>query len=308
MCDDELITEETSAASNECIELVVGDTCDEKRIDRWLAAQLPGLTRARIQALIEAGFITTGADRRPIVKVSAKPTRGMRFTVCLPPPEPVEPQPEAIPLEVIFEDEHIIAVNKPPGLVVHPSPGHSSGTLVNALLHHCKHLGGINGALRPGIVHRLDRETSGVLIAAKTDAAMQGLTRAFHDHTLTKEYRAIVHGVPNPASGRLETLIGRHPTHRQKMANVERNGKRAVTNYRLLRAFQMPARVSHVKCIIETGRTHQIRVHLSAIGNPILGDGIYGSSSRDKALAPTPSRHLLHAFRLPLTTLSPDRK
>ncbi len=283
---------------DDLIELVVESGPAAGRIDRWLADHAPQLTRARIQSLCEEGRISL--DGKPLRKLSGAPKAGMAFTIELPPPEPVDPQPEAMPLHVLFEDADVIAVNKPAGLVVHPAPGHAAGTLVNGLLHHCgANLGGIGGALRPGIVHRLDKDTSGVIIVAKNDAAMQGLVRLFQDRALRKEYRALVHGLPVPREGRVETLIGRHPGHRQKMANVERNGKTAVTRYSVVGSF--PARgFSHLGCVIETGRTHQIRVHLSGLGHPILGDSLYGNPGKDKKLSPLPARQMLHAFRLTL--------
>ena len=223
----------------------------------------------------------------------------------IPPPVPAEPEPEDIPLNVIFEDEDLIAIDKPAGLVVHPAPGHLTGTLVNALLHHCPSLGGIGGVARPGIVHRLDQDTSGVIVAAKSQRAMDDLVRAFSSHTaISKTYLAITHGVPSPLEGRVENLIGRCPFDRKKMAVVERNGKPAITLYKTLgtKIISNAAQpLSLVECTILTGRTHQIRVHMaSSIGCPIVGDAVYGRPGWDKRLTPPPARQLLHARRLSL--------
>ena len=205
---------------------------------------------------------------------------------------------EDIPLDVIYEDEHVLALNKPPGLVVHPAPGHLTGTLVNALLAHCPELGGIGGVSRPGIVHRLDQDTSGVMVVAKTQRAMDVLSKEFSSHAnIVKTYLALVHGTPVPAEGRIENLIGRSPFDRKKMAIVDRNGKVAVTNYRVAASARA---VSRVECVIETGRTHQIRVHMASLGTPVVGDAVYGRPRLDRQLDPPPARQLLHAWRLAL--------
>ena len=212
---------------------------------------------------------------------------------------PAEPQPEDIPLTVVFEDEHMLVVDKAPGMVVHPAPGHFTGTLVNALLHHCPDLSGIGGVARPGIVHRLDQDTSGLLVVAKTQAAMDGLTRAFASHkSLTKTYLAVCHGRPRLDAGRIENLIGRHPVDRKRMAIVEKNGKLAITNWKVLGPGR--AGTSLVECVIETGRTHQIRVHMASLGCPVIGDRVYGKGALDRKLEPVPERQMLHAWRLKL--------
>jgi 23S rRNA pseudouridine1911/1915/1917 synthase len=229
---------------------------------------------------------------------------GDEITVVIPPPVPAEPEPEDIPLAVVFEDEDMIVIDKPPGMVVHPAPGHFGGTLVNALLHHCPDLAGIGGVARPGIVHRLDQDTSGLIVVAKSQRAMEGLAKAFASHeSVEKTYLAIVHGRPRLDSGRIENLIGRHPVDRKRMAIVERNGKTAITNWKVLPKAGHAARgnpVSVVECMIETGRTHQIRVHMASIGCPVIGDRTYGKSALDKRLNPVPTRQMLHAWKLSL--------
>ncbi len=210
----------------------------------------------------------------------------------LPAPTSTEVQPEDIPLDILHEDAHIIAINKPAGLVVHPAPGNENGTLVNALLHHCDDLAGIGGEIRPGIVHRLDKDTSGVIIVAKTDPALTELSRQFKARETKKEYQAITHGIPSQPSGRIETTIGRHPIHRKKMAAEVRTGRHAVSNYEITEAFE---RAALLRIRIETGRTHQIRVHMAHIKHPIIGDKLYG---RTHANAIKADRQMLHAAKL----------
>ncbi|MDD3546359.1 MAG: RluA family pseudouridine synthase [Kiritimatiellae bacterium] len=262
------------------------------RLDAWLAALESGLSRARLQSLIKAGQVTCGGAA---VKASDKIKAGQVFDVVVPPPEPAVPVPEEIPLSIIHEDGDLLVLDKPPGLVVHPAPGHAAGTLVNALLWHCRDLGGVGGVERPGIVHRLDKDTSGILVVAKNDAAMAGLVGLFQSGGIVKEYLALVHGAPPERSGTVRSLIGRHPQNRKKMAVVERNGKQAVTHYAVERVL---GGLSLVRCRIETGRTHQIRVHMRSLGCPIAGDGLYGSLSADKRLPAVPPRQMLHAARL----------
>ena len=267
------------------------------RLDVWLTGPCEGFSRARIQGLMKAGRVKVNGA--PALRRSAKTRPGDIVTLEIPPPVPAEPEPEDIPLSIVFEDADILVVDKPAGLVVHPAPGHLSGTLVNALLHHCPDLSGIGGVARPGIVHRLDQDTSGLIIVAKSQRAMDVLTRAFASHAnIRKTYLALVHGTPSPREGRLENLIGRCPFDRKKMAVVERNGKVAVTNYRVLGQANG---LTRVECRIETGRTHQIRVHMaSTLGCPIAGDAVYGRPGWDKKLAPVPRRQLLHAWKLEL--------
>ena len=280
----------------EVFTLTVEGGAPERRLDQWLARRLPGLTRSRIQALARQGCLTD-AEGRSVSKLSAAPAPGAVYALTLPPAEPTAIVPEAIPLDILYEDADLLALNKPAGLVVHPACGHSHGTLVNALLWHCPNLVGIGGEKRPGIVHRLDMDTSGVLVVAKSDRAYQGLARAFAEHDLRKEYVAVAHGVP-PPEGTLDTLIGRSPANRQKMAVLRAGGKRAVTHWRVEAA--LPDGLSRVACEIETGRTHQIRVHLASLGTPIAGDALYGKPALDKRLPRPPVRQLLHARRLTL--------
>jgi len=270
------------------------------RLDLFLSRQDTDLSRTRIKSLIETGRITVNGE-------TARPSRilrpGDRVRIVYPEPEPVEITPEPIALDVLYEDRHLIAVNKPPGLVVHPAAGHRSGTLVHALLHHCTELSGIGGVQRPGIVHRLDKGTSGVIVAAKDDRAHQGLARQFKEHAMSKQYRAVVYGVERPRSGVYRSSIGRHPLHRKKMASVHSGGKEAITRYRTLEDFGL---LSYMELDLQTGRTHQIRVHLSESGHPVCGDPLYGGRRRlprdaDSKLAgllKDLDRPALHAHRL----------
>jgi 23S rRNA pseudouridine1911/1915/1917 synthase len=256
----------------------------------------PDFSRSRIEGLVKAGFVTVNGV--VAVKAGQKVSPEDAVQVEIPPPVPAVPEPEDLPLSVIFEDEDLLVIDKAPGMVVHPAPGHFTGTLVNALLHHCPDLSGIGGVARPGIVHRLDQYTSGLIVVAKTQAAMDGLVRAFSSHReIEKTYLAVCHGRPRLDAGRIENLIGRHPVDRKRMAIVERNGKRAVTNWRVLAAA---GPVSVLECRIETGRTHQIRVHTASLGCPVIGDGVYGKSALDRRLDPVPARQMLHAWKLTL--------
>ena len=273
------------------------------RLDTWLVQMCEGFSRNRIQGLIDAGLVRIDGEVAP--KPGVRPPPGSQVEVFVPPPVPAIPEPEDIPLAILYEDDDMIVLDKPAGLVVHPAPGHNDGTLVNALLHHCPNLSGIGGVARPGIVHRLDQDTSGVMVVAKSEAAMQRLARAFASHAqIRKTYLAIVHGVPVPCDGRIENLLARHAVNRKKMAIVETHGKLAITNYHTvpngIRAG-LGTPLSLVECRIETGRTHQIRVHLASLGCPIVGDAAYGRSALDRRLDPPPERQLLHAQRLELT-------
>ncbi len=289
--DDETLAAEEGA---EVLSLNVPEGA-KGRLDAWLAAQVATLSRARIQALIKEGRVTCGGVA---VKANAKPKAGQVLEIVIPAPISAVPEPEDIPLDIVYEDGDFLALNKPAGLVVHPAPGHACGTLVNALLHHCRDLGGVGGVERPGIVHRLDKDTSGLMVVAKNDAAMAGFVRLFKTGGISKEYLTLVHGVPPKPSGTLRSLIGRHPVHRQKMAVVARNGKEAVTHYAVERRL---GGITLVRCRIETGRTHQIRVHMQALGCPVIGDTLYGKPAVDKCLPHLPARQMLHAAQLSFT-------
>jgi 23S rRNA pseudouridine1911/1915/1917 synthase len=268
-----------------------------QRLDRFLVSVLADHSRSQIQKLIADGRVRVGArEVRPNLAVHP----GDLVVVDLPEAEPTSVQPEAAPLEILYQDADIVVVNKPPGMVVHPGAGHASGTLVNALLHHISDLSGIGGELRPGIVHRLDRGTSGVMVVAKNDAAHQELSRQFHDREVEKEYVALVWGVVQ-AGRRIDAAIGRDPINRQKMSARSRRAREAVS--RITRAFHLPG-LTLCQVAIHTGRTHQIRVHLSAIGHPIVGDALYGGVHRrvpgDIRAVTHLQRPFLHAERLAL--------
>ena len=267
------------------------------RLDRHILGTHPDFSRSRIEGLIKAGFVTVNGAVAE--KAGMKVGDDDEVVVEIPPPVPAVPEPEDIPLSVIYEDDDMVVIDKAPGMVVHPAPGHFTGTLVNALLHHCPGLSGIGGVARPGIVHRLDRDTSGLMVVAKSQAAMDGLVRAFSSHRdVAKTYLALCHGRPRLDSGTLENLIGRHPVDRKRMAIVERGGKRAVTHWRVLGPGA--GGVFAVECRIETGRTHQIRVHMASLGCPVIGDATYGKHALDKRLDPVPARQMLHAWKLSL--------
>jgi 23S rRNA pseudouridine1911/1915/1917 synthase len=254
------------------------------RIDQFVVTQLPALSRARVQALLKSGHITLNGGK---AKTSARLRAGDLVRVVEPPPMSAAAEAQNIPLEVLFEDDDLIVINKPAGLVVHPGAGNRDGTLVNALLHHCQELSGAGGLDRPGIVHRLDKDTTGCLVAAKNDAAHRSLVRQFAGRAVSKIYLALVSGRFAKASGEVNAPIGRHPLNRKKMAVVER-GRPARTGWHVLR--QLPCG-SLVECTLHTGRTHQIRVHLKHLGHPVLGDDVYGK----RADFP---RQMLHAWKL----------
>ncbi len=252
-----------------------------ERLDRFLADCLPEQSRSQLKKLIDDGLVLLQGVS---VKSSLKLKGGEQIEVVVPPATPAEAVPQDIPLNILYEDRHLIIVDKPAGLVVHPAPGHYSGTLVNALLFHCRDLAGIGGELRPGIVHRLDKDTSGVMVATKDDATHQHLAAQFKVHSITRRYLALVYGVPATATGTVDAPIGRHPVHRKKMSGLSRSGRRAVTRWRVLRSYPQD-RLSLVELSLETGRTHQIRVHFSEMGLPIVGDPVYGNANRGKTLA-----------------------
>lgn len=285
--DDEALAPEAAAESDgsRLIEIVLDPEDAGVRLDKVLAERAEGLSRARLQALMEAGAVTR--DGVAITGGSAKAQPGL-YLIAVPAPAPAEPLPEAIPLQVLYEDAHLIVLHKPAGMAVHPAPGSETGTLVNALLHHCAgSLAGVGGVSRPGIVHRLDKDTSGVMVAAKTDVAHAGLSALFAAHDIDRLYVALVRGAPDPARGTVETRIGRSAHDRKKMAVLKSGGREAVTHYRVEQAYGPADKplASRVACRLETGRTHQIRVHLAFRHAPVLGDPVYGSSKPAKAVA-----------------------
>lgn len=242
------------------------------RIDRFLSDNHPELSRSFLQKLIRDGLVQVNNKS---IKANYKVQSGDYVSLQLPDLSEPDILPEDIPLDILYEDEDVLVVNKPKGMVVHPSAGHTSGTLVNAVLFHCKeHLSGINGVMRPGIVHRIDKDTTGALLVCKNDAAHHNIAEQLKEHTIKRRYRAIVQGNIREDEGTVEGAIGRHPTDRKKMAIHVKNGKPAVTHYKVLERF---GNATYVECRLETGRTHQIRVHMTSIGHPLLGDEVYGS-------------------------------
>ena len=268
------------------------------RLDRALAAAVPTLSRERLKALISSGAVS-GPEGQAVRDPSSKAKAG-RYVIAVPEPRPAHNEAQDIALDIVFEDDHLLVVDKPAGMVVHPAAGNLDGTLVNALLHHCAgRLSGIGGVARPGIVHRIDKDTSGLLVVAKTDRAHEGLAAQFARHSIHRAYAAVVAGLPNPSSGTVDAPLARSAVNRKKMAIVEGSrGKRAVTHYRLVRPLRA---ASLVDCQLETGRTHQVRVHMASIGHPLLGDPVYGRTRpehretlRDLGF----SRQALHAAQL----------
>ena len=267
------------------------------RLDRYLAA-VTGLPRSQIQRLIEAGRVVV-EGRRP--KASAAVLPGQRIRLSIPPPQPSALTPEPIPLDILYEDDDLLVLNKPAGLVVHPAPGHPGGTLVHALLYHCPDLPGIGDERRPGIVHRLDKETSGVMVVAKSEAAMASLARKFKGRRVKKTYLALVHGAVKQLEGRIAAEVGRHERDRKRMAVRTRRGRAAVTTFKVMKRLDG---FTLLQLHPETGRTHQIRVHLSSIGHPVVGDKIYGGKREQKfrvsgfGFRVMAERQMLHAWRL----------
>lgn len=271
-----------------------------ERLDAFLAATLTELTRSAAQRLIEQGRITIDGK---LLRSSYKLSAGEEITISIPPPEPSIATPEDMPLDILYEDSDLIVVNKPAGLTVHPGAGISSGTLVNGILGHCKDLSGIGGEIRPGIVHRIDKDTTGILVVAKNDAAHLALSTQFSQHTVKRVYYALVFGSLKTDKGRIESEIGRHPTDRKKMSGSAKHGRRAVTHWKVLSRY---TGATLLKLMLETGRTHQIRVHLSEAKHPLLGDSVYGGDARLgnikdaklKALVKELGRQALHAKTL----------
>ena len=269
-----------------------------ERLDRFLAEALPELSRSQLKRLIDEGRVTLN---NAAVKASTKLKGGEEIAITLPEAVPTETLSQDIPLTVLYEDSQLIVIDKPAGMVVHPAPGHSQGTLVNALLYHCQDLSGIGGELRPGIVHRLDKDTSGVMVATKTDEAHQHLAQQFKDHSINRRYVALVHGLLPTPKGTVDKPIGRHPTQRKKMSTGSRNGRQAVTHWKVLQVFEED-RLTLVELRLETGRTHQIRVHLADMLHPVLADPVYGGNRiktlKDpelRRLATSLDRQALHA-------------
>jgi 23S rRNA pseudouridine1911/1915/1917 synthase len=281
------INSKTSINNSTRVELVVPKEDAKLRLDRFLAKHLPKHSRSRLQQLIRAGYVRlNGVTTRPRHVVQG----GDKVELTEPPLEKIETKPEPIPLQILFEDKDLIVINKPAGLVVHPGAGHREHTLVNALLHHCLTLSGVGGKERPGIVHRLDKETSGCLVVAKNDATHRELSRQFAERAVEKIYLALVAGKLRKQAGVIEERIGRHHVHRQRMSPSSSRGRAAKTEYRVLRSGD---KASLIECRLHTGRTHQIRVHLHHLGHPVIGDKVYASR-----LAKDFPRQMLHAWKL----------
>ena len=255
-------------------ELTFPTGSEPTRLDQFVAGAVENLTRAAAQRLIEAGLVTVdGTPKKPSLKLKG----GEQVAVTIPPPVPAQPAAETIPLEILYEDGDLVVVNKPAGMVVHPGAGNASGTLVNALLGHCRDLSGIGGELRPGIVHRIDKDTSGVLVVAKNDPAHRALSHQFKEHTIKRVYLALVFGSPKGEKGKIASVIGRHPVDRKRMSGKARRGKEAVTHWQAVSRYHG---VTLMRLKLETGRTHQIRVHLTEAGHPLVGDAVYGGTGR----------------------------
>jgi 23S rRNA pseudouridine1911/1915/1917 synthase len=292
---------QTDTRASETVSQVVEPVQSGSRLDQFLAQSL-GWSRARLQKLLKSGLVLVNGEIRP---AAYRVRAADRVAVRVPEPAPSPLTPEALPLAILFEDQDLLVVNKPPGLVVHPGAGHRTGTLLNALVHHCPDLKDIGEVSRPGLVHRLDKDTSGLLVVAKTALAHANLVAQFQAHAITKQYRALVWGRLPEAEGEIDREVGRHPTARQKMSVHARRGKRAVTFWRVIREF--PGPLSLVELSPRTGRTHQLRVHLASLGHPVLGDATYGGGVSRLAghpglagLKPLVHRQLLHARRLSL--------
>lgn len=292
--------------TEDAISLEVSEAEAGERLDRFLASRVADLSRHRLKQMIVDGEVAV--DGTAVTQPAYRLRAGERVALALPAPAPAGPEAEAIALDILYEDEHLIVINKPAGLVVHPAPGSPDRTLVNALLHHCgPGIAEVGDPHRPGIVHRLDKDTSGILVAARTAEAHAGLAAQFKEHSVERAYKAVVWGEPIPPVGTVATQIGRHPVQRQKMAVLREGGKPAVTHYQVLRRFGgSPAVACLVQCRLETGRTHQIRVHMTHLGHPVVGDPVYGGKTRHarrtfpetKALLGAFPRQALHAFAL----------
>jgi 23S rRNA pseudouridine1911/1915/1917 synthase len=289
------------------LHITVPDVSSGTRLDAFLASVVPDLTRSAVQRLIEDGDVLINGI---VQKSSYKISEGEEIFVTIPPPVPSSAVAEEMQLDILYEDSDLIVINKPAGLTVHPGAGASSGTLVNGLLAHCSDLSGIGGEIRPGIVHRIDKDTSGILVVAKNDAAHEGLAAQFRAHTVKRVYLALVFGSPKTDKGRVESTIGRHPVDRKRMSSSAKHGRHSVTHWKVMARFP---EVTLLKLRLETGRTHQIRVHMSESGHPLVGDSVYGGAARGaglkspefRAMAKKFGRQALHAktlgFRHPST-------
>ncbi len=291
------------------IEFKIVEQEQDIRLDRYLASRPLGLSRSRIQELIKTGAVKVNCS---VSKPSYNLKAGDLISLIIPPPTPQSIEPEEVPFDILYEDEAIIFLDKPAGVVVHPAPGHFSGTLVHGLLYHCKDLSGIGGVLRPGIVHRLDKDTSGLMVVAKSDRAHEALIKQFKQGEVKKEYIALIHGVPVPRQGKIELPIARHPKKRKEMAVTKSGGRMALTVWKVLETYYSNS-FSVLSVKIKTGRTHQIRVHLSHLGHPVIGDPVYGYGKNwwkrrpefNKAGLSPPGRQMLHSrtlgFKHPVT-------
>ena len=276
---------------------------DNERVDRFVSDALEHLTRSRVQALIKAGMVSINGND---CKANTRVHRGDELRIFMPPPEITEAVPQELPLDIVYEDSELIVINKPPNLVVHPGVGNPDQTLVNGLLYHCTDLSGVGGIERPGVVHRIDKDTSGLLVFSKTDTAHQALSIQFRNHTIDRRYRCMVHGLLPMQQGTIETVYGRHPTDRKKFSSkLVNQGKQAITHWRILESFGGWITLLELK--LETGRTHQIRVHMADAGYPVVGDQMYGATTRKAAQTGDPylqdilkpiKRQMLHAYRL----------
>jgi 23S rRNA pseudouridine1911/1915/1917 synthase len=272
--------------------LTIGESQAGDRLDRVLAAAWPDLSRSRLKQLIEAGQVTSAT--RALDDPALKVKQGLELALVIPPAIAAEPQGQAIPMTIVFEDEHLLVIDKPAGLVVHPAAGNRDGTLVNALIAHCgESLRGIGGELRPGIVHRIDKDTTGLIVAAKSEQAHRSLGKQFAAHAVERVYKALVWGVPRTLEGTIDGNLARSPLNRQKMAVVRVGGKAARTHYKVVEALGSTAAL--VECRLETGRTHQVRVHMAHLGHPLIGDPVYGRPRNIPGLTLTIARQALHA-------------
>ena len=280
----------------ETLEFNVDASANNIRIDRYLADQCPEHSRSYIQKLLKEEQVLVNGR---VIKANYKTQSGDYIEFHIPDPEVLDILPENIPLDILYEDDYVLVVNKPKDMVVHPSAGHTSGTLVNAVMAHCgEHLSGINGVLRPGIVHRIDKDTTGALLICKDDVVHRDLAEQLKEHSIKRRYRAVVQGNLKEDEGTVNAPVGRHPTDRKKMAINHKNGKEAVTHYKVLERF---GQATYIECRLETGRTHQIRVHMASLGHPLLGDTVYGSSKNPYHLQGQALHAMILGFVHPIT-------